>query len=203
MTGKFVASRSSEHSRNSKAGSRQGPNNFHLSPAAVPHMEKVYSIVRRQGRKRRNVYESRTDIGRFLGLGSEKKWNGTYSDKPDGDWDTTAELMMLNFADSGHPVFRATSALERVELRSKGKGRKCGPFNGSVENIELILRTVISVNQLSIYGAVADLCRELSKDSEVSAKLAANEDLESMEILRELPIADPHTNAELQGNLLQ
>ena len=23
----------------------------------------------------------------FLGLGSEKKWYGTYSDKPDGDWD--------------------------------------------------------------------------------------------------------------------
>ena len=29
-------------------------------------------------------------------------------------------------------------------------------FNGSEETIELILRTVISVNQLSVYGAVAD-----------------------------------------------
>ena len=34
-------------------------------------------------------------------------------------------------------------------------------------------------------------------------KPAANEDLESMETPTELPIADPHTNAELQGNLLQ
>ena len=76
-------------------------------------------------------------------------------------------------------------------------------FNGSEENIELILRTIISVNQLSIYGAVADLCKELSKDSVAAWRLAANEDLESMEIPTELPIDDPHTNAELQGNLLQ
>ena len=34
-------------------------------------------------------------------------------------------------------------------------------------------------------------------------KLAANEDLESIEILTVVPIADPHTNAELQGNLLR
>ena len=41
-----------------------------------------------------------------LGPGSEKKWYGTYSGKPDGDWDKTAERMMLNFAESGYPVFR-------------------------------------------------------------------------------------------------
>ena len=27
----------------------------------------------------------------FWGPGSEKKWDWTYSDKPDGDWDKTAE----------------------------------------------------------------------------------------------------------------
>ena len=64
--------------------------------------------------------------------------------------------MMLNFAASGHPVFRANGALARGELKSKGKGKKSIHFNGSDETIELILRTNISVNQLSIYGAVAD-----------------------------------------------
>ena len=53
-------------------------------------------------------------------------------------------------------------------------------FNGSEETIELILRTI-----------------ELSKDSGVAVKIAANEDLESMEIPTELRISDPHTNAEL------
>ena len=62
---------------------------------------------------------------------------------------------------------------------------------------------MISVNQLSVYGVVADKCKELSDDSEVAGKPAANEDSESMEIPTELPIADPHTNAESQGNLLQ
>ena len=31
----------------------------------------------------------------FLGLGSEKKWYGTYSDKPDGVWDEAAVEMMI------------------------------------------------------------------------------------------------------------
>ena len=38
----------------------------------------------------------------FRGPGSEKKWCGTHVSKPDGEWDKTAEDMMLNFAESGH-----------------------------------------------------------------------------------------------------
>ena len=51
----------------------------------------------------------------FLGPGSEKKWYGTNTDKPDGSWDKIAENMMTNFADSGHLLFRASSAFEREE----------------------------------------------------------------------------------------
>ena len=47
----------------------------------------------------------------FLGPGSEKKWYGTYSDKPDGVWDKTAEDMMLEFAEAIQPLFRGSSAL--------------------------------------------------------------------------------------------
>ena len=61
-----------------------------------------------------------------------------------------AECMMLNFVESGHPIFRATRALERGELKNKGKGVRSIHFNNRDETIELILRTVISVNQLSI-----------------------------------------------------
>ena len=87
---------------------------------------------------------------------------------------------MVNFAESGHPVFRATSALERGELKSKGKGKKTIHFNGSDETIDLILRTIISVNQLSVCGAAADLCKELARDSASAGKPAANENLGSM-----------------------
>ena len=54
---------------------------------------------------------------------------------------------MANFSGSGHPLFRASSAFERGELRSKGGGKKSMHFNGSHENIELLPRTVISANQ--------------------------------------------------------
>ena len=60
----------------------------------------------------------------FLGPGSEKKWYGTHSGKPDGSWDKIAEQMLMNFTETGHPIFRASSAFERGELRSKGHGEK-------------------------------------------------------------------------------
>ena len=100
----------------------------------------------------------------FLGSGAEKKWYGTYDCKPDECWNRTAENMLPHFAGSGHPIFRCTNALERRQLRSKGGGgggKTSIHFNGSTENTELLLQTVISVNQLSLYGAVADMIEEL------------------------------------------
>ena len=76
-----------------------------------------------KGNKERSEYNSQTvaEYARrfprghwsFLGPGSEEKWYGTYTDKPDGSWDRTEEEMMLNFSGSGHPIFRASSAFER------------------------------------------------------------------------------------------
>ena len=111
--------------------------------------------------------------------GSEKKWYGTHTDKPDGSWDQIAENMKSNFSGSGHPIFRA---FERGELRSKEHGKKSIQFNGSDENIELLLRAVISANQLSVNGAIADLCKELSEDFRASGKPEAPDHLETMEI---------------------
>ena len=51
----------------------------------------------------------------FLGPGSDKMWYDTYSDKPDGVWDKSAEKMMLEFAETSHPLFRASSAFEGGE----------------------------------------------------------------------------------------
>ena len=78
-------------------------------------------------------------------------------------------------------------------------------FNGGDDTIELILRTVMYVNQLSVYGAVADLCRELARNSRGTGKPAANENLESMVTPTEFLIADTlsQTDADVQGNLLR
>ena len=120
----------------------------------------------------------------FLGPGSEKKFYRTHAHKLDGEWEKTAEGMMLNFAESGHLVFHATSAEERGELKRKGKGVKFIHFNRSDDTIELILRTVIvlSVNQQSVCGAVAGLCRALARDTLGTGKPSATVNLESMVI---------------------
>ena len=61
-------------------------------------------------------------------------------------------------------------------------------FNGGEENIELLLRTIIPANQLSVYGVIADLCKELSEDSESPVKPESSDNLETMEI----PAAPPY-----------
>ena len=109
----------------------------------------------------------------FLGPGSEEKWSGTYTDEPDGPWDRMGEETMANFSRSGHPIFRASSAFERGELRRKED--ETIHFSGSDETIELLLHTVISPNQLSIYGAMADLCDEVPKRIGAHGKPAAPE----------------------------
>ena len=59
--------------------------------------------------------------------------------------------MMLTFAESGHPVFRATSPLSKRTLKSKGGGKLSIHFCAGGDTIETVLRTIISVNQLSMY----------------------------------------------------
>ena len=42
--------------------------------------------------------DSRHGHWSFLGPGSEKKWHGTHTYKPNGKWDRVAEDMMLNIS---------------------------------------------------------------------------------------------------------
>ena len=109
-----------------------------------------------------SIYATRFAPGRwsFLGPGSEKKWYSTYNERPRGEWDRVAELMMIKFGESGLPVFRATSPLSRGTLKSNGGGKLSIHFCADGEPIETIFRTIISDNRLSIYGAVSDLCEE-------------------------------------------
>ena len=61
--------------------------------------------------------------------------------------------------ESGHPVFRASSAFEGGKSDIKEHGKKSSQFDDNEGNIEMLLRTVISVKQLSIYGALAGWCK--------------------------------------------
>ena len=107
-----------------------------------------------------SLYARRFGTGQwsFLGPGSEKKWYSISEDSPPSEWTKMAEKMMLTFAESGHPVFRATSPLSRGQLKSKGGGKLSTHYAAALETIKTVFRTMTSVNQLSIYGAVAETC---------------------------------------------
>ena len=95
----------------------------------------------------------------FIGPGSEKKWYSA-ENSPQGFWDHIAETMLVEFAESGCPIFRATTPLSRGKLKSKGHGKLSIHFAADQETIETVFRIIVSANQLSLYGAVANMCEE-------------------------------------------
>ena len=97
----------------------------------------------------------------FLGPGSQRE-NGT-EPVPTNRMENGIKLLKgwcstLPKADILY--FVSAAPWKEENWKSKGKGVKTIHFNCSEETIEVILRTIISFNQLSVHGAVADLCKE-------------------------------------------
>ena len=109
-----------------------------------------------------SLYAKRFGKGRwsFIGPGSEKKWYSLKDDSPQGIWDKIAEKMLLEFAESGCPIFRATTPLSRGRHKSKGHGKLSIHHCADLETIETIFRIIVSTNQLSLYGAIEEMCEE-------------------------------------------
>ena len=59
-----------------------------------------------------------------------------------------------------NPIFRATSAVARGTLKSGRDGKLSIHVCGDYDIVEVIFRTIVSVNRLIINGAVVDLCEE-------------------------------------------
>ena len=89
---------------------------------------------------------------------------------PQGAWDNIAEEMLLEFAESGHPIFRATTLLSRGQLKSKGHGKLLIHFAADQWTIETIFRITVSAKQLSPYGAVANTCEEFETHQDRSGQ---------------------------------
>ena len=71
---------------------------------------------------------------------------------------------MLTFGGSRHHFFsRGTSALARGPLKSKGDGRISIHYNAEPATAEQLLRIIVSVNQPSVFGAVAEWCQDLAQ----------------------------------------
>ena len=99
-----------------------------------------------------SLYARRFGIGQrsFIGPSSEKKWHQRGQ--------STRNL--IEFAESGCPIFRASTPLSRGRLRNKGHGKLSIHFAAIQETIETIFRIIVSANQLRLYGAVAEMCEE-------------------------------------------
>ena len=123
----------------------------------------------------------------FIGPGSEKKWYSAEENSPQGAWDHIADEMLLEFAESGHPTFRATTLLSRGQLKSKRRGKLSIHFAADYPMIETIFRIIISVNQLSLYGAVANMCEEFEAYQDRSGELDVLMG-QSSEIKTEVPL---------------
>ena len=117
------------------------------------------------------VFARRFGIGQwsFIGQGSEKKWYSA-ENSPQGAWDNIAEQMLLEFEESGHPTFRATTPLSRGIVKGKGHGKLSIHFAADELTIETKFRIIISVNQLSVYGAVAAICEEFENHQDGSGE---------------------------------
>ena len=118
------------------------------------------------------TFAKRFGIGKwsFIGPGSEKKWYPS-ENSPQGAWDNVAEQMLLEFAESGHPIFRATTPLSRCALKSKGRGKLSIHFAADQDTIDTIYRIILSVKQLTVYGAVAAICEEFEGHQDGTGQL--------------------------------
>ena len=119
-----------------------------------------------------SILAKKSGIGQwsFIGPGSEKKWYSMEENSPQGIWHHIADKMLLEFAESGHPVFRATTPLSRRNLKSKGHGKLSIHFAADQETIETIFRIIVFDNQISLYGAVAIMCEEFESHQDRSGQ---------------------------------
>ena len=151
------------------------------------------------------VLAKRFGIGKwsFFGPGSEKKWCSAEENSPQGAWDHIADEMLLEFADSGHSIFRATTPLSRSKLKSKGHGKLSIHCCADLATIETIFRIIVFANQLSLYGAVANMCEEFEfhQDRSGQPDVLMGQSIVLSEIKAEVPLQNEipsHHNVLLQ-----
>ena len=139
----------------------------------------------------------------FIGPDSEKKWYSMEENSPQGIWDHIADEMLLEFAESGCPIFRATTPLSRGKLKSKGHGKLSIHFTADYPTIATVFRIIISASQLSLYGVVANMCEqfETHQDRSGQPNVLMGQSIVLSEIKTEVPLQNEilsHQNVLLQ-----
>ena len=120
-----------------------------------------------------SIFAKKFGIGQwsFVCPGSDKKWHSVVENSPQEILDHIAEKMLLEFAESGCPILRATTPLSRSKLKSKGHGKLSIHYCADQEAIETIFRVIVLAFQLSLYGAVSNMCEEYESHQDRSGQL--------------------------------
>ena len=97
----------------------------------------------------------------FLGPGPETKRHPCFTTKDHKENGTMSQhWLMIKFGESGHPVVWAMCPLSRGTIRSEGGVFFFSHLCADGDTFETVLLTITSVNKLSFYGAVSNVCEE-------------------------------------------
>ena len=120
------------------------------------------------------TFAGRFGIGQwsFIGPSSEKKWYPS-ENCPQGAWDHIAEDMLQ-------------------QLKSKGRGKSSIHFTADQDTVDTIYRIIHSVNQLSVYGAVAAICEEFEDHQDRTGQpvILVGQSIVLGEVKAEVPVHD-------------
>ena len=139
----------------------------------------------------------------FIGPGSEKKWYSAEENSPQGAWDHIADEMLLEFVESGHPISVQQLHCPGVFSRAKDTENCLFILLPLRKQLRLFFRTIVFVNQLSLYGAVANMCEEFESHQDRSGQLDVlmGQSMVLSEIKAEIPLQNEipsHQNVLLQ-----
>ena len=152
-----------------------------------------------------SIFAKKFGIGQWSLLVQVLKRNGTLWKRivHKEFWDCIAEEMLLEFAESGCPIFRATTPLSRGSLKSKRHGKLSIYFAADQDTIGTIFRIILFANQLSLYGAVANMCEECETHYDRSGQpdVLMGQSIVLSEIQAKVPLVNDipeHQNLPLQ-----
>ena len=121
--------------------------------------------------------------------------------RPQGILDHIADKMLLEFAESGCPIFRATTPSSKCNLKSKGHGKLSIHYTADYPTTETVFRIIVFANQFSLYGAVANVCEEfeIHQDRSGQPDVLMGQSIVLSEIKAEVPLEN---NIPSHQNLL-
>ena len=110
-----------------------------------------------------------------LERGEKKKRDGSMTNTINGEWVSTAKIMMQEFVKSGQSVLKCSFPLSRGVLKCK-RGKETIQYNAEPNSAEMLMKTIVSVSQsaLSICRAVLICFREKRSDGD---KISPDTDL--------------------------